>query len=76
MNNNLKARGLALPNGENSLQDNVPIRLNNWAMIRGSKKDTNDTTKTSLIKFRFSPTTTVWVAKPISGIARSVPKAH
>ena len=51
MNNNIKAKGLVLRNDKKSLCDNVPIRLNNWAMIRGSKKDTADATKTSLIKF-------------------------
>ena len=51
MNNNLKARGLVLRNGEKSLRDNVPICFNDWAMIGGSKKDTADATKTSLVKF-------------------------
>ena len=51
MNNNLKAKGLVLRSGEKSLRDNVPIRFNDWAVIGGSKKDTADMTKTSLIKF-------------------------
>ncbi len=51
MNNNIKAKGLVLRAGEKNLRDNVPIRFNDWAVIGGSKKDTADTTKTSLIKF-------------------------
>ena len=52
MNNNLNARrGLVLRNGKKSLRDNVPIRFNDWAVIGGSKKDTADATKTSLVKF-------------------------